>query len=126
MGQFIKPLASPQFLTQTGYAYKIVNLLILTTPITTLDLSVGDIFNGTMPSGDATLVLLNPRIASFRLEVAHAAAQYVLTFPTGYFTGQPGPIAYGYTMEAGLGKRTAFDMFYDGTTWRFSPLLVSV
>ena len=91
MGNFVPPVGHPVFLTERGYSYQSVALPVFVGPIATLDLSTNDLFEATMPESDVTLVLINPRIAAFRLTLHHAVGVFALTFPTGLFSGQPGP-----------------------------------
>ena len=126
MGNFVPPVGHPVFLTERGYSYQSVALPVFVGPIATLDLSTNDLFEATMPESDVTLVLINPRIAAFRLTLHHAVGVFALTFPTGLFSGQPGPLAYTYSMAAGASKVTKFDMEFNGTIWTFTPLQASV
>jgi hypothetical protein len=126
MGHFSPRFPEPTYLTQRGYSYDHVVGLTMTTPAFSVDLNAGDLFKAQMPAGDVTLTLLNPRVAAFRLVVKHNAATYAITFPTGYFSGLPGPLAYAYSLVGSPTRVTAFDCFYDGTDWYFTPIEMSV
>lgn len=126
MGKFTPEFPQPSYLVQRGYSYTRVVPLAMASPATSLDLDAGDLFQSAMPAGDVVLTILNPRVGSFRLVVDHNAGTYAITFPTGYFSALPGPLAYAYSLAGGTSKRTAFDCYYDGVAWNFTPIALSV
>jgi hypothetical protein len=100
-----------------------LNQTVTSSASMTVDCSVSDIFNLTMPASAATIYFTNPSMGSITLVVTHNSSSRVLTFDT-----TSGPQAYhinttgakttlDYTLNAGATFKTIFQVFYDGTSY---------
>ena len=102
-----------------GYGYPSVYPITPVGTAFTLDCQNGDIQSLTMPASAATVAFANARPGAYQLKVVQNATAGTLTFPSlyeaGVGLGTPAP-----NLNAGAGKRTTFNLTYDGFVWELA------